>query len=145
MIGTQWDIGMEPMRQGWHSMHGDETYDWGEHWGKWLHHQMEIRALTRPQFVERSPKKANGRPEIDNTMLGRLDGQRPTFDKAVAVAETLHLPPTEVVREAGFLASPDQPLIINDGERDHLIMQLDSDDEVRAVRAFLEILRENRG
>lgn len=124
----------------------DLEYNWGHHWALWLKGEMSRQNLTRKDFVDRSPVKRNGRPEVDATMLGRyLQGQKPTFEKAAIVAQILGLPPVEVVRQAGWLASPEDPLIIQDGDQQHLILRLDSDDEVEAVRAFLSIYRTRPG
>lgn len=120
----------------------DLEYDWGHHWALWLKGEMARQNLSRREFVARSPVKRNGRPEVDDTMLSRyLKGQKPTFEKAAVVAQILALPPVEVVRQAGWLATPDDPLIITDGDHQHLILRLDSDDEVQAVQAFLNIYR----
>ena len=120
----------------------DLEYDWGHHWALWLGGEMARQNLSRTDFVARSPVKRNGRPEVDATMLSRyLQGQKPTFEKAAIVAQILQLPPVEVVRQAGWLATPEDPLIIQDGDHQHLILRLDSDDEVRAVQAFLNIYR----
>jgi transcriptional regulator with XRE-family HTH domain len=123
----------------------DIEYDWGNHWSRWLRQQMEQRAITRAEFVRRSPSKDNGRPEIDNTMLGRwLNGTRPTFDKAIAAADVLRMDAAEVVQQAGFIASPEDPLLIDDDTSSHLVMRMESDEEVRAVQRFLSILRDVR-
>ena len=123
-------------------MSGRNEYEWGQHWAAWLHAQLKDRAMSRTEFVNASPRKANGRPEIDATVLGRwLKGQRPTFDKAVMTAAILGLDAALVVRQAGYLATPNEPLVIQDGPAEHLIIRVDTDQEAKAVAEFLKIYR----
>lgn len=123
-------------------MAGRDGYDWGQHWAAFLETQMKQRTMSRTQFVDASPLKPNGRPEIDHTVLGRwLHGQRPTFDKAVMAADILGMDAALVVRQAGFIATPNEPLVIEEDQSEHVIVRLDSDEEARAVAEFLKIWR----
>jgi hypothetical protein len=109
---------------------------------------MADRQMTRVQLIERSPRRADGSPELNQSLVGRwLEGtHRPTFDKAVATGRALGVPIREAVWEAGFRPAPGDPVVLNgNGAVEHLLVRVTDDDELEAVKDFLDIWRRRSG
>lgn len=80
------------------------------------------------------------RPVVDQSTLTRWlgHGQRPTPAKAAAVADALDIPHAQALREAGYLEVPES------ADTPERLLVLATDEELKAVRAFLRAWRESQ-